>query len=100
MTTDEQRTIAAATISVEEMTIAAETTTGEITIIAVTMITTEKRIFGGTTIGTTDNQGTPKGITGCKMSARSDRDLRTTIDEDLDPQGPNHRDHRNSKNGN
>ena len=64
------------------------------------MITTEKRIFGKTKIGTADNEGTPKGITGCKMSARSDGALRTTIDEDLDPQGPNHRDHRNNKNDN
>ena len=100
MTTDGERTTAAMMISVEETTIAAETTTGEMTIIAVTMITTGRKIFGGTTIGTADNQGTPKGIISRKMSARSDGALRTTIDEGLDPQGPNHRDHRNSKSGN
>ena len=100
MTTNGEKTTATTTISVEETTIAAEITTGKMTITAVTMTTTGKRIFGETTIGTAGNQGTPTGTTGHKMSARSDRALRTTIDEDLDPQGPNHRDHKNSKNDN
>ena len=79
---------------------AAETTTDEMTIIVVVMITTTRRIIVGTTIRTADNHGTPKGITDRKMSARSDGALRTTIDEDLDSQGPNHLDRRNSKNSN
>ena len=70
------------------------------TITAVMMITTGRMTIVGTTIATADNHETPKGTTDRKMSARSDGALRTTIDEDLDPQGPNHRDHRNSKNDN
>ena len=99
-TTDGEKTSAATTISFEETTIAAEITNGEMTIITVTMTTIGRRIFGETTIGTANNQGTPKGTTGHKISARSDGALCTTIDEDLDLQGPNHRDHRNSKNDN
>ena len=100
MTTDGEKTSAETTNSVEETTIAAEIPTDEMTITAVTTTTTGRRIFGETTTGTADNQGTPTGTTGHKMSARSDGDLLTTIDEDLDLQGPNHRDHRSSKNDN
>ena len=100
MITDRERTTTATTISVEETTITAETTPGEMTIIAATMITTERRIIVGTTIGTANNHGTPKGITGRKMSTSSNGALRTTIDEGLDPQGPNHSDQRNSKSSN
>ena len=99
MTTDGEKTSAETTNSVEETTIATKIPTGEMTITAVTTTTTG-RIFDETTIGTADNQGTPTGITGHKMSARSDGDLLTTIDEDLDLQGPNHRNHRSNKNGN
>ena len=69
------------------------------TITAVTTTTTERRIFGEMTTGTADNQGTTTGTTGRKMFARSDGDLLTTIDVDLDLQGLNHRDHKSSKNG-
>ena len=95
-----ERTTDATLISVEGTTIAAVTTTAEMTITAVMTTTTERRIFGETTTGTADNQGTTTGTTGRKMSARSDGDRRTTIDVDLDLQGPNHRDHKSSKNGN
>ena len=54
----------------------------------------------GMTIATADNRETPKGTTDRKMSAKSDGVLRTTIDEDLALQGPNHHGRRNSKSGN
>ena len=100
MTTDEERTTAATTISAEGMTIAAVTTTAEMTITVVMMITTGRMTIIGMTIATADNHETPKGPTDCKMFATSDGALRTTIDEDLNLQGPNHRDRRNNKRGN
>ena len=99
-TTDGEKTSAETTNSVEETTIAAEIPTDEMTITAITMTTTERRIFGETTTWTANNQGTTTGTTGRKMSTRSDGDLLTTIDVDLDLQGLNHRDHKSSKNGN
>ena len=99
-TTGGERTTAATTISAEGTTIAAVITTAEMTITAVTMTTTGRMTIVGTTIATTGNHETPKGTTDRKMSARSDGALRTTINEDLDPQGPNHNDHRNNKSGN
>ena len=84
---------------VEETTIVAEIPTAEMTITAVMTITTERKIFSEMTTKNAENQGTTTGTTGHKMSARSDGDRRTTIDVDLDLQGPNHRDHNNSKNG-
>ena len=87
------------TSTVEVTTIDAGIPTAEMTITAVTTITIERKIFGEMSLNT-DNQGTTTGTTGQKMSARSDGDRRTTIDVDLDLQGPNHRDHKSSKNGN
>ena len=84
---------------VEATTIAAEIPTAEMTITAVTTTTTERKILGEMTTGNADNQGTTTGTTGRKMSARSDGDRCTTIDVDLDLQGPNHRDYKSSKNG-
>ena len=97
MTTDRERTIDATTISSEGTTIATVTTTAEMTITAVMMITTGRMTIVGTTIATADNHETPKGTTDRQMSARSDGALRTTIDEDLDLEGPNHHGHRNNK---
>ena len=95
-----EETSAAETMSiVEATTIAAEIPTAEMTITAVTTITIERKIFGEMTTRNADNQGTTTGTTGHKMSARSDGDQRTTIDVDLDLQGPNHRNHKSSKNG-
>ena len=71
-----------------------------VTITAVMMITIGRGTIVGTTIETVDNHETPKGTTDRKMSARSDGALRTTIDQELDPQGPNHRNRRKSKSGN
>ena len=99
-TTDGEETSAEMTNFVEATTIAAEIPTAEMTITAVTTITIERKIFGEMTTRNADNQGTTTGTTGRKMSARSDGDRRTTIDVDLDLQGPNHRDHKSSKNGN
>ena len=96
MTTDGEKTSAETMSSVEETTIAVEIPTDEMTITAATTTTIGRRIFGETTTGTADNQGTTTGTTGRKMSARSDGDLLTTIDL----QGLNHRDHKSSKNGN
>ena len=98
-TTDGEKTFAETTNFVEETTIAAEIPTAEMTITAVTTITTERKIFSEMTTKNAENQGTTTGTTGHKMSARSDGDQRTTIDVDLDLQGPNHRDHKSSKNG-
>ena len=81
----------------EATTIAAEIPTAEMTI---TAVTTERKIFGEMTTRNADNQGTTTGTTGHKMSARSDGDQRTTINVDLDLEGPNHCDHKSSKNGN
>ena len=81
------------------MTIAAVTTT-EMTITAIMMITTGRMTIVGTTIAIADNHETPKGTTDHKMSAKSNGALRTTIDEDLDPQGLKHHGRMNSKSGN
>ena len=81
------------------MTIAAVTTT-EMTITAIMMITTGRMTIVRTTIATADNHETPKGTTDRKMSAKINGALRTTIDEDLDLEGPNHHGHRNNKSSN
>ena len=100
MTIDGAGTSAAEMTTIAEATtIAAEIPTAEMIITAVTTITTERKIFGEVTTRNADNQGTTTGTTGRKMSARSDGDMRTIIDIDLDLQGPNHRDHKSSKNG-
>ena len=87
------------TSAAEMTTIAAEIPTAEMTITPVTTITSERKIFGEMTTRNADNQGTTTGTTGHKTSARSNGDQRTTIDVDLDLQGPNHRDDKSSKNG-
>ena len=100
MTTDEERTTAATTISAEGMAIAAVTATAEMTITAIMTITIGRMTIGGTTMAIADNDETLKGTTDHKMSARSNGGLRTTTYEDLDLHGSNHHGRRNSKSGN